>query len=284
MRTSNRMTGPVMVVAIALAGAPAFAHRVQKQFKVMSHPVLTVHNSSGQITIHAWQKPIVQVVADQKSPNMSVDAQQQGNMIVISTRILSNDVTPADLETDYDITVPEETELSIHNDSGQVDVEGVLGPMTYETVSADVNLNRVTGYITAQTVGGTFTCNQCSGGIEASSISGAINVIGSESSNVQARSSTGNILLDSDLLPNGLYQLRDYSGEVDVFFSPSDSFDVTAISLHGKVVNQATLKPPAQPQQDLPSFARSLFGVYNEGHARLVINSFSGTIQIRRRQ
>ncbi len=284
MSIAKRAWGPSIAIAVAMAGVPAFAHRVRKQFQVQSHPVVTLHNSSGNVVIRTWQKPEVQVTANQTSPKVDVNAQQQGNMIVIATRILTDNVTPADLETDYQISVPPETELSIHDDSGKVNVKGVLGDMTYETVSADVSLNQVTGYITVHTVGGSFTCNECSGGIEANSISGAINVIGSESSNVQARSSTGNILLDSDLLPNGLYQLRDYSGQVDVFFSPSDSFDVTAISLHGKVVNQANLKQQSQPQRYLPPYARSLFGVYNQGHARLVINSFSGTIQIRRRQ
>jgi DUF4097 and DUF4098 domain-containing protein YvlB len=275
--------GPVMAIGIALAGAPAFAHRVRKQFQVTSHPVVTVHNSSGSVVIRTWQKPEVQVIADQTSPKVDVEAHLQGNMVVVATRILTDNITPAELRTNYQITVPSETDLSIHDDSGKVDVQGVIGDMTYETVSADVDLSQVTGYITAHSVGGSITCNQCSGQIEANSISGGINVIGSESSNVQARSSTGNILLDSDLLPNSLYQLRNYSGHIDVFYSPSDSFDVQAVSLRGKVINEANLKEPSQPQQNLPPFARSLFGVYNQGKARLVLNSFSGTIQIRRR-
>jgi DUF4097 and DUF4098 domain-containing protein YvlB len=284
MERTIRGLGSMMAFGIALVGIPAFAHQIRKQFRVSSHPVVTLHNASGKVVISTWQKPQVLVVADQQSPNVNVDAEQRGNMVVISTRILTGNVTPAQLQTDYQITVPEETELTIHDDAGQVDVKGVLGDMTYETVAADVELDHVTGYVTVHTVGGSFTCNECSGRIEANSISGAINVIGSEVGNVQARSSTGNILLDSDLLPNGLYQLRDYSGQIDVFFSPSDSFDVSATSLRGKVINEATLKHPAPSRQELPSFATSLTGVYNEGRARLVINSFSGTIQIRRRQ
>jgi hypothetical protein len=284
MRSGGRALGPAVALGLALAGVPAMAHRVEKRFKVASHPVLTLHNSSGNITIRTWQKQEVQVVADHKSQKVDVSAERKGNMVVVSTRILSNDVTPADLEADYQINVPQETELSVHNDSGSVNVEGVLGDMYFETVAADVDLSRVTGYITVRTIGGSFTCNECSGRIDANSISGAINLIGSESSNVQARSSTGNILMDSDLLPNGLYRLRNYSGHIDVLFSPSDSFDVTAISLRGKVENEAGLKQSARPQQHLPSFARSLFGVYNEGRARLILNSFSGTIVIRRRQ
>jgi len=284
MRTGGRALGPVVALGFALAGVPALAHRIQKHFKVASHPVLTVHNSSGNIVIRSWQKQEVQVVADHKSQKVEVNADLKGNMVEVSTRILSDDVTPADLEADYQITVPQETELSIHNDSGTVDVQGVLGDMSFETVAADVDLSRVTGYITVRTVGGSFTCNECSGRIDANSISGAISLIGSESSNVRARSSTGNILLDSDLLPNGLYHLRNYSGQIDVLFSPSDSFDVRAVSMRGKVENEADLKQSPRPEENLPSFARSLFGVYNEGRARLILNSFSGTIVIRRRQ
>lgn len=275
----------IATLTVAVAGLPAFAHHLQKHFKVGSHPVLTVRNSSGTVTIRSWQKPEVQVVASHNnSQKVEVSATQKGNMIEVATQILSDDVTPADLEADYDITVPQETEINVHNDSGTVDVQNVIGDMDFETVAADVNLSQITGYITAHTVGGTVTCNQCSGRIEANSISGAINVVGSESSNVQATTSTGNILLDSDLLPNGLYRLRNYSGQIEVFFSPSDSFDVTAISLRGKVESQADLKHSTNYSRRLPPFARSLVGVYNEGKARLVLNSFSGTILIRQRQ
>jgi DUF4097 and DUF4098 domain-containing protein YvlB len=251
---------------------------------VGSHPVVTVRNSSGDVTIRSWQKQEVQVTADSKSDKVQPDAQQKGNMLAVTTRILTSNVTPAEMEEDYEIIVPDETELTIHNDSGSVEVDQVLGDIALETVVADIELNRDTGYITARTVGGSITCNQCSGRIEANSISGAINVFQSESSNVQAGTSTGNIMLDSDLLPSGLYELRNYSGQIDVLFSPMDSFDVTAISMHGKVENEANLQQAEHDTQRLPPFARSLVGVYNEGKASLIINSFSGTILIRRRQ
>lgn len=283
MKSGVKSLGLLLALGFALGGLPAAAHRVQDRFKVSSHPVVTLHNSSGKVTIRSWQKSIVQVVANHKSRKVQISAQKKGNMVLVSTRILTDNVTPADLQANYQITVPQETNLSVHNDSGMVKVIGVLGDTTVETVAADVNLDQVTGYITVRTIGGSFTCKDCSGTIQANSISGGINLVGSESSNVQARTSTGNILLDSDLLPNGLYQLRNYSGHIDVLFSRSASFDVSAISLRGKVENYANLKTPAQSTHHLPAFAMGLFGTYNEGRARLVINSFSGTIVIRER-
>lgn len=283
MKRVRMRVAALAALGFALASTPAFARKLQQRFPVASHPVVTLHNASGVVTIRTWAKPEVEVLADHQSQKVDVTAEKRGNMILVATHILTDDVTPTDLETDYILTVPQESELSVHNDSGRVEVQGVLGNTSVETVSADVNLSNVTGDINVGTVGGSFTCNECSGQIQANSISGGISVIGSESSHVQARTSTGNILLDSDLLPNGLYQLRNYSGQIDVLFSPSDSFDVSAISLRGRVENDANLKAPAQPTQHLPSFARSLFGTYNEGRARLVLNSFSGTIVIRRR-
>jgi len=101
MRTGGRTLGPVVALGFALAGVPALAHRIQKHFKVDSHPVLTLHNSSGHIVIRSWQKQEVQVVANHKSQKVEVNAERKGNMVEVSTHILTDDVTPADLEADF---------------------------------------------------------------------------------------------------------------------------------------------------------------------------------------
>lgn len=262
---------------------PAAAHRLSRQFSVGSHPVITVRNASGRIQIRSWRKAAVRIVADHRTNKVEVDAQQRGNRVEVSTHVLTENTSPADIQADYEITVPEEAELSIRNDAGLVRIEHVIGDVTVETVAAPVELKQIIGYVNARTVGGSISCEGCSGRLEASSISGDIRILHSESTHVQARTSTGNILMDSELLPNGLYNLRNYSGQIEVLFSPNDSFDLSAVSMRGRVENEADLKRAPHVSQHLPTFARSLFGVYNEGKARLVITSFSGTIRIRRR-
>lgn len=273
------------IAAVMFGAAPASAHRIEKHFSVEDHPVIVLHNSSGTVVIHSWQKPEVQVVADHASPKVEVDAEQKGNLVELKTHVLSEDLSPDDLKADYEVTVPEEAELQIHNDSGSVRVERVFGDLMFETVAADVNLERTAGNLVIKTVGGPFTCEQCAGRIEANSISGPVNLIRTESSNIRAQTSSGDILLDSDLRPNGIYYLKTYSGGILVRFSPDDSFDLSATSIYGKVENEANLKPPAHDTRH-PSqrFARSLFGTYNDGKARVELSSFSGTIQIRKRE
>lgn len=268
---------------LLLAVMPAYAHHLEKHFVVQAHPLITIHNPSGTITVNSWPKEAVMVVADHDSPKVEVDAEQTGNRIDLVTHQLAEIVSPEELKATYVLTVPEDAELQIHNDSGSVAVANVLGDMNVETVAAGVNLQGVGGYLVVRTVGGSFDCERCSGRIEVQSISGNLHLVDDHSSNIFAQTSTGNILFDGDFLPNGIYRLKNYSGVINVRFSPTDSFDVSATSLYGKVNNQARLIPPSHMNQRPPRFARSLFGSFNQGRAKLELASFSGTINIHKR-
>ncbi|MGH9711136.1 MAG: hypothetical protein ACRD37_11380, partial [Candidatus Acidiferrales bacterium] len=50
--------------ALLLFGAisPLYAHHLEKQFAVQPHPLITLHNPSGTVTISSWDKPEVMVV------------------------------------------------------------------------------------------------------------------------------------------------------------------------------------------------------------------------------
>lgn len=259
------------------------ADRLVKQFRVQSHPVVTVHDPNGKVTVKAWTKPEVMFTADRASDNVNVVAEQSGNRVDIISRQVSDTASPEDLRVDYRIMVPEDAELQIHDDSGTVAVSSVLGDMNIETIGAGVNLKDAAGYLTVKTVGGSFQCVRCAGRIDVSSISGSFRFLDLHSYHVRAQTSTGNILFDSEFLPNGIYQLRNYSGAINVRFSPGDSFDLSATSLKGKVVNQAKLTPPAGQRGYEPRYGNSLFGSFNDGRAKVELTSFDGTIKILKR-
>jgi DUF4097 and DUF4098 domain-containing protein YvlB len=275
--------GVLLTTALLAATVPARAHQIERLFRVASHPVVTVHNASGTVTIHSWDRPEVRVVGDHKSARVEVQAGKQGNIVGIFTRVLSDDASPADLEADYDITVPNETHLEVHNDSGSVTISNVIGDVTLEAISGSAEFQQIAGWVSVKTVGGSFSCIECSGRIEVNSISGNISVVRAESTDVHIHTNSGNIFLDSELLPNGIYRLHNYSGSIVVLFSPQDSFDLSAVSIKGKVENDAKIKESRHGGRSAPAFARSLFGTYNEGRARLDLMSFVGTIEIRKR-
>ncbi|HKF52931.1 MAG TPA: hypothetical protein VKB26_11505 [Candidatus Acidoferrales bacterium] len=268
---------------LLLASPSAFANHLDKQFTVQPHPLITLHNPNGTVVISSWSKPTVMVAADHNSDKVEVDAEQMGNRIDIVTHVLAENVSPDDLRANYVVTVPEDSELQVHSDSGSIAISKILGDTDVETVAAGIDAEDVGGYLVVQTVGGGFQCMRCTGRIEVHSISGDLRLVDDHSSSIFAQTSTGSILLDGDFLPNGVYQLKNYSGPINVRFSNGDSFDVTATSLYGKVDNQAKLVPPSHPNQRPPRFAKSLFGSFNQGRAKLELSSFNGIINIHKR-
>ena len=263
---------------------PASAHRVEKHFTVEGRPVVTVRNTLGRIEVKSWKKPEVVIVGSHASNKVEVDTEQAGNRIEVTTHVLTEKVSPAELQADFTITVPEESQLQVRTDSGNVVVERVFGDLTFDTVAADVHLQEVAGYLLIKTIGGAVVCVRCAGRIEVSSISGGVEILQPQLDNVRVQTSSGNIYFDGDFLPHGTYSLKNYSGLIDVRFSETDSFDLIATSLYGNVENQANVKPDAHGRQHLPSrFAKGLIGSLNQGNAKVELSSFSGTIKIRKR-
>jgi DUF4097 and DUF4098 domain-containing protein YvlB len=279
-------TAGVLVPSLLLIGATtATADRLEKHFKVSdTHPIVTIHNPDGIITVRAWTKHEVMVVANRVSSDVEFEFDQNGNRVDIMTHQVSDTVAPADLRADYEISVPEDAELQIHDDSGNVSVATVLGDMNVETVAAGVSLQDAAGYLTVKTVGGSFQCIRCAGRIEVSSISGSFKLLDLRSYHVRAQTSKGSILFDGEFLPNGNYFLKNYSGDITVRFSEADSFDLSATSYKGKVFTQAKLTPPPHEHHFWhPKFGNSLFGSLNLGRARVDLSSFDGTINILQR-
>jgi DUF4097 and DUF4098 domain-containing protein YvlB len=273
---------PSLLLLSVTSTPSASADRLEKHFKVEAHPVVTIHNPSGTVTVRAWTKSEVMVIAKRATDQVEVDAEQTGNRVDIMTRQVSDVASPADVRADYEISVPQDAELQIHDDSGGVNVSNVLGDMNVETIAADVDLEDAGGYLTVKTVGGSFQCARCAGRLEVSSISGNFKLIDLHSTYVRAQTSEGNILFNGQFLPNATYRLKNYSGVIEVRFSPGDSFDMSATSLKGKVHSEANLTPSSH-HHFLPRFGNALFGTFNSGRASLELSSFDGTINVLKR-
>jgi DUF4097 and DUF4098 domain-containing protein YvlB len=226
----------------------------------------------------------VKLVGDSQSDKVEIDAEQTGNRVDLNVRSLVDNISPDELRANFDLFVPEDTELQIHNDSGSVAVQDVTGDMALDTIAAGIALQDASGYLSIRTVGGAVQCLRCAGRIEITSISGNVKLIDMRSYSVRAQTTRGDIAFDGQFLPNGTYRLTNYSGLIDVRLSPDDSFDLSATSVKGKVQNDANLTPAAPRKGPVSRFAQSLFSVYNQGKAKVELKSFDGTINIHRRE
>lgn len=275
--------GAVMA-GFLLAASPANAERYERHFPVQSKPRVTVRNSNGRIQVKAWNKNEVQVVWTNASGKTTVETEEAGNRVEVETQANEEGISADDSKTDFEITVPVETELNVRTDSGNVTVDSVHGDMTFDTVGANLQLSDVDGYMVVKTIDGSLVCNRCSGKLEANSISGNVQMISPTLDSVRVQTSSGSILFDGSFLSRGIYIMKNFSGTIEVHFASSDSFDLNASSLKGDVINQATFKPDTHGDPHPASkWGHSLFGTMNEGHAKVELSSFSGTIKILKR-
>lgn len=274
----------IVIAGLALAVAPARADRIERSFQVKHNPVVTVRNSNGKIQVKAWDKNVVQVVFTNAAGKTTLDTEQAGNRVEVHTRAVNHNSDPDSLKADYEIDVPIETELNVRTDSGNVKVDSVHGDMTFDTVGANLQLSDVDGYLVIKTIDGSLVCSRCAGKLEANSISGNMQLLQPTLDSVRVQTSSGNILFDGSFLSRGIYVMKNFSGTIEVHFSPEDSFDLNATSLKGTVINQASIKPDTHGSHRQPSpWGQSLFGTVNEGRAKVELSSYSGTIKILKR-
>jgi DUF4097 and DUF4098 domain-containing protein YvlB len=287
---ARTISTPSLTASAALAGlllaipAGAQVRRVEKHFSLDGKPVVILRNPSGRIQVKAWDKHEVMIVAQHSGNKVEVDSEQVNNRIEVDTEVIGTNPTAEDLKADLVVTVPTETELQVRTDSGNVTIDSVHGDMSFDTVAADLALQDVEGYMVIKSLGGSVVCTRCAGRLDATSISGSFQLVQPTMDNVRVSTSSGNILFDGSFLSRGVYVLKNYSGTIEVRFSSADSFDVSATSLYGNVINQAPVVPDRHSMRAPNSnLARSLFGSVNDGHAKVELSSFSGTIKILKR-
>lgn len=271
--------------AVATLALSASAHRIEKHFAVTGRPVVTIRNASGRIVVKSWAKHEVMVVGDHGSNSVEVTTEQADSRIEIATRVLNDSARGADLQADYQVTVPEETQLEVRTDSGSITVESVHGNLQFDTLAADVNLHDVGGVVVVTTADGSIVCSQCDGSsFKAESVSGSVQLLQPIMDKVTVHTTAGNILFDGDFLRHGVYFFKSDTGNTEVHFGSASSFDLTANSAHGTVVNQAKLQPDKHGKTaKTPRFGNALFGTVGNGNAKVELYSFSGTIKILQR-
>ena len=288
-KTIGREILPVLGVGVLLL--PSFAQaepqHFEKHFAVKAHPVVVLQNvGNGRIEVKSSKNSEVIVSATQASNKIGIDTEQADQRVDITATVLDSSAQPSELEVNFQLSVPEETELELKTQTGLIYVEQVMGDMTLQSVAGDVHLKEVSGYIVVRTTNGSLVCSQCAGKLDFNSISGNAQVLQPGLTNVTLFTMSGNILFDGDFIRTGIYTMKSGKGTVEVHFSGNDSFDLKAQTATGTVDNQADtfLKPDSHGMRRMASkFTKGLFGTVGTGLAKVELSSYSGTIRILKR-
>src|SRR6202011_3515268 len=158
--------------------AEAAAQRVEKHFTVKGRPVVVIHNvGNGRIEVKSWKNAEVVVTGTKASDKIAVETEQAGDRIDVSSSVVDSTATAKEMEANFQLTVPEETELQLRTQTGLIYVEQVMGDMTLQSVAGDIHLKEVSGYIVVRTTVGSLVCTQCAGKLDFNSISGHAQVV-----------------------------------------------------------------------------------------------------------
>ena len=151
--------------------------KFEKEIEFVSSGLITLKNTNGSVHIDSWSKATVKIVAiktvragsyrtaEQFLEKVEIIIEQFSNEIQITAdyprkgsasgfwNLFSGSKKPQ-VNIQYELTVPEDSELDIRTTNGAVKIEEVFGNILARTTNGAVNLENVNGNAIAKTTNG----------------------------------------------------------------------------------------------------------------------------------
>jgi DUF4097 and DUF4098 domain-containing protein YvlB len=200
---------------------------------------------------------------------------------------------------EFTLTVPVGTRVQAHSVSGDVSVRGAHAALECESVSGDVRVDdaierielstisgsvigtRLNGTVRASAVSGDVELKDVVGDVSIESVSGDASVVNAKSSDVRAQSVSGEITYSGSMDAAGRYDFKSHSGDVNMEVPGDAKASVTVRTFSGEVESDFPMTLAASSGTMKRRDNRMDFTI-NGGGARVQIESFSGTINIRK--
>jgi len=252
---------------------------------------LSVNNFAGDVNIKAWDRDAVRVQVTH-SDRETVDIKQAESTLTIRSKSTRGGPSRS---LDYQISVPNWMAVSVNGTYADVMAEGLGGDVTVETTHGDITVRGGSGFVSLKTVQGEVTVEKAKGRVEvrainegirladisgdlsAESTNGSIILDRIDSSNVDLYTVNGNISYDGPIKDRGLYRLTTHNGMIAVPIAERANVTLSARTYNGSV--RSTFQLPGDTSERRSKRVNLTLG---NGSARLELESFSGTIALRR--
>ncbi|MGH9354644.1 MAG: DUF4097 family beta strand repeat-containing protein [Terriglobia bacterium] len=285
-RNTNFEYGWAAVLLVLLVSVAAWAGGPPQSdtFYTSRTPHISITNLRGTVIIDGWEKPQVHAIYVIASPRVEIDKEKipsrgQTEKLQLETHLLNHQLQGQEARVDYTLDVPVGSSLEVRNPQGLVRIERVRGDTWVESVGGEIDVVDSKGDVVAHSVGGIIQITRPSGSVEASSVTGNVSFVSPSSDRIRASTTSGRILYEGTMAPAGEYVLSSYNGDISILCPPSASFDLTARSVRGKLINELQLAKRSH-HPSVSFYGNSLFGTHNEGAATLELTSYSGSIRI----
>ena len=181
------------------------------------------------------------------------------------------DGSQADLTVEAEI--PAAAQLHLASVSADTEVSGMRGEQRYSTVSGDIQLRDVGGSVRLDAVSGDANLRtEEPVAVQAQGVSGDVSIMAPLLRSLRANTVSGDVELDAELDARGEFRVESVSGDLAVGLIGSATFEVHGLStdVHSELDHRL------EGQVD----RRRL--IIGSGGPRLVFNSMSGDVDVRR--
>lgn len=166
-----------------------------------------------------------------------------------------------DTSVDFTVHLPSGTALNAMTVSGDVEGHGIRGPIEARTVSGDVQLSDVTGPV-----------------VEAQTVSGNVTLESVGADEVTGHTVSGDVEFSGEIRPRGDYDFKSLSGDVVMRIPRDAGAEVTGSTFSGDFRTSFALTTRATSRY---TGSQRLNGTIGNGSARIRVESFSGSVEIR---
>ena len=301
------MTSPSIVTrialgcaaALALAASPARAGEpIDKRAAADPTGSVEISNVAGTVNVSGWDRNEVHVTGElgegvERLEFTTVDK-------VTRVKVVLPDRSYNVEDTDLTVMVPARSRVSVNTVSADTNLTGVTGAQRLQSVSGnlittagseDVECKTVSGdvsvegsgqkgLLTITTVSGDASALKVAGEVNANTVSGDLVLGLGETQRSRLRSTSGDVVLATRLVPDSRFDVESISGDVRVSLHGEIDAEFDVSSFSGEISNCFGPKPVSTSEYTPGQELRFREG---QGTARIRIKTLNGDVNLCRK-
>jgi DUF4097 and DUF4098 domain-containing protein YvlB len=284
---------------LAAAVPPAMAQQqITKRANVAADATVEVSNVQGTVTITAWDKNEVELVAELESNKDELEFEATDRHVRIEVdRDKGNYGRDNDEDSNLTLRVPKGARLIVDTVSADIGVTGARGEQSLESVSGEVRTqafdaavkaasvsgevivtgNGVKAAVTTENVSGSAVVTGVRGSYRGEVVSGEIKASVAAANHLEVSSVSGEIDVQAELTPTARVEMGSVSGTVTLRIKPPVNADFDIESFSGDIENCFGQNPRDTSKYTPGS---ELNFTQGSGGARVEIETLSGEISV----
>lgn len=274
------------------------AARLDTTIAFSADGTIDLSSISGDITVTGWDRREARILVESDRRELEYDL-SSSRISIAERRTRGSRGSRGDEEARFELSVPRGVRViarstsgdivlrgtggavELHATSGDVEVEDATRRIEIGAVSGDVVGKRLRGSIDASSVSGSVELDDVEGDVRMTSTSGDLSLTGATSREVEASTTSGEVVFNGSFAPEGRYEFSSHSGNVELTIPSASNVRFTVGTYSGEIDSDFPIT--LQPDDRSSRRPRRFDFTVGSGGPRVIAETFSGNLDLRRR-